>query len=290
MQTQLDLNISGKVHDKNYFHYFDSNTVQFSEILAVLQGKKLGCIFRDVVPNSFSDTVYSNAFNGRNLKTENQSAKRSDEAPPVFVGTQHYKKKLNHYLDEAERVSPQLERLFHNIKTEDDFFRNFITGFSQFLKMQNITIRLANHEGRNAAPFWIRSFDASQEYMISPHDDLPQLRSPEQAGFEIQTVSNIIAVNICLENENDGILYHYNLQPDDTMRKIYGVEDTGYPYPDDVLENIEAISLKTKKGDFYFLNAHNIHSVKALEKSQNLRTTFSWFMGFKDPSTLLYWI
>lgn len=151
-------------------------------------------------------------------------------------------------------------------------------------------MRLAEHKGRPASPFWIRAFDASEEYLISPHDDVPQLSCPKQAGFEIQQVQNIIAVNACLENENGGMLMHYNLQPDNNMRRAYGVENTGYPYPSQALEEVPKIELETQKGDFYFLNANNIHAVKVASKSPYLRTTFSWFMGLRDDNTVLYWI
>jgi len=282
--------LSGKTHDENFFRYYTSVKIQFPEILKVLKGEMLGCIFNSVIPKGFCDTIYCNAFNKEGMVKENMARERTDEAPPISIGTQHYKKYLDVYLDEARRVLPELDSLFEDIAPKDNFFYNFISDFSQHLEKYSIKLRLAEHNGKPASPFWIRSFDASKEFIISPHDDAPQLRCPKQAGFEIQSVKNIIAVNMCLENKNDGILLHYNLQPDDDMRKAYGVEYTGYPYPLHILEKIQRIELKTKKGDFYFLNANNIHAVKVNEKSKNLRTTMSWFMGFKDDSTILYWI
>lgn len=281
--------LSGKSHDENFFKYYTSSKVQFSEILKVLKGEILGCIFNDVIPRRFGDIVYRNAFNNKKM-LKKITKEISDESPPIYVGTQHYKKDLGVYLDEAKHVLPELNSLFKDIKPKDNFYYNFISDFSKYLEEYNIKLRLAEHKGRPASPFWIRSFDASKEFIISPHDDAPQLLCPKQVGFEIQSVKNIIAVNICLENENNGILLHYNLQPDDNMRKAYGVEHTGYPYPIHILEKLQRIELNAKKGDFYFLNANNIHAVKVNEISKNLRTTMSWFMGFKDDNTVLYWI
>jgi hypothetical protein len=281
---------SGKVHNEEFFRYVSSELIQFSEILKVLKGELLGCIFFNSIPEAFSDTVYANAFDNNASLKDNRDKEALDEAPPISIGTQHYKKELSEYLDESERVAPELENLFKNVSEEDNFFKNFINDFSAFLDKRGIQLRLAEHQGRLASPFWIRSFDGSQEFIINPHDDVPQLRSPKQAGFEIQSVSTIIAVNMCLENENGGVLFHYNLEPDDEMRRAYGVEHTGFPYPLHALKEIQKTELEAKKGDFYFFNANNIHAVKVGNTSKKLRTTMSWFMGLKDDSTVLYWI
>lgn len=290
METREHNTISGKSHDESFFSYFASEKIQYLEILKVLKGDKLGCIFNTVVPDTFSNKIHSNAFRNINSAKKKTPKERTDEAPPISVGTQHYKKHLDSYLDEAERVLPELHDLFNGVDPKDNFFFKFIEEFSQFLKGHDIKLRLAEHKGRPASPFWIRAFDASQEFLISPHDDVPQLLCPKQVGFEIQSVTTIVAVNICLENENNGMLLHYNLEPDDMMRKAHGVENTGYPYPVELLESIQRIELATQKGDFYFLNANNVHAVRADKISEKLRTTMSWFMGLKDDSTVLYWI
>ncbi len=99
----------------------------------------------------------------------------------------------------------------------------------------------------------------------------------------------MIAVNICLDNYNDGHLYIWNIQPDDQARAALNIEETGYSYPLHLVEDFNKIVMPIRAGDLYCFNGRNIHAVKSKFTSKHYRTTITFFMGYIDDNTIIYW-
>ncbi|MBL0941548.1 MAG: hypothetical protein IBJ00_02295 [Alphaproteobacteria bacterium] len=269
---------------KNSFIFYESNTIEYEKILAVLKGEIAGCIFRNVIPKSTCQKILKNFWASPVI------GKRKDKVPAYNLGAYHFDKYLEEYFNEVDNSKIYLEKLFNNV---ENVYEKLVFNFENFLKEQNIYFRVAKYNKKRAGEFLIRSCKSEgREYIIKPHEDMAQCKNNKQLGFEIQKVTNynIIAGNICLENNNGGNLYCWDFMPDDTYRKRLGVIGTGYPYPNELLENVQNIKLQVFPGDLYFLNGGNIHAVKSNESNTlSFRTTLSFFMGFINNNTIVRW-
>lgn len=65
MEVKENFQLSGTTHDENFFRYYSSREIEFAQILKVLKGELLGCIFKDVMSSTFINTIYHNAFGNK---------------------------------------------------------------------------------------------------------------------------------------------------------------------------------------------------------------------------------
>lgn len=272
----------GKVGGPDFFNFKEQGRLNAETVFNVLSGKLAGCIFRNIIPNEVCKKISNNFWNNSALK------QRDDEVPAFYVGSYHYEKKLEEYLTECADTG---ERIFDLFRGTENIFNQFIALLGSFLKENNITLRQAKHNGKKAGTFLMRSWCNSGSYVLKPHEDLSQCCNPDQKKFEIQETVNheIVAVNICLENGEKGNLHYWNIQPDLMSRKKLGLEITGYPYPEPLLEQYKKLIIPIKSGDVYCFNGKNIHAVDELRGNDSKRSTISFLMGFKDKNTVIYW-
>lgn len=277
-------NLEGKVSNKNFFYFFEDSKIDINKIVEVLSGKIAGCIFRNIISKEVCNKISNNFWNCSLIN------KRYDNVPAYYLGTYHYKKDLTTYFKEVEQTQHQLLELFKNT---DNIFYNFMNMLSTHLSNNGISLRLAQYQEKKAGAFIMRSWNNSGAYALNPHEDLAQCYSSIQRGFEIQSTANyqVVAVNICIENSIGGNLHYWNIQPNNNDRKKLGIEETGYPYPESLLINYNKIVLPIYTGDIYCFNGRNVHAVDKIKNSDNqkLRSTISFFIGFKDDRTVIYW-
>lgn len=280
------MKISGNQMTRNNFTFFESYSVNFEKIYEVLLGNIAGCIFRNVISNNVRENILNNFWNNKNLK------QRKDGVPGDYIGTYHYKKGLDLYLEESKIANEILNSLFKNV---DNIFDNYICGIENVLKYKNqsCSIRPAKHNFQEACRFQIRSWTSQSEnkFALLPHDDVAQCISRNQLGFEIQSVVNneIIATNLCIENQGNAILHYWNIQPDEMCRKRLGLEEIGYPYLEDDLKYFDKIELDIFPGDIYCFNGKNVHAVGSTLGKFSRRTTISCLMGFNNKNEIIYW-
>ncbi|MCP9270284.1 hypothetical protein M5U04_19955 [Xenorhabdus sp. XENO-1] len=123
---------------------------------------------------------------------------------------------------------------------------------------------------------------------LMPHEDKAQLKFADMDNFEIGSAETVTAYNVCLEAaKGGGELKIWNLSPDDKCRERLGVTDTGYPYPPEMLTNIEHLSVKMNVGDIYFMNACHLHGVSSV--NQGHRLTAGRFIGKLSTQKVIYW-
>lgn len=274
--------ISGIIQNESYFTFHEGNSVDLDKIHDVLTGQLLGTVFHNALPAAESKTIANNFWNSE------ISRKQNDGVPAISVGAYHYKKDLVEYFKQVELAKPHVTNLFHGTI---NIVEPFIEKLTTYFEKKNVCFRAASHDNREASKFVIRSCNAFSDFVISPHDDIAQCTMKSQRGFEIEKIPNyeMIAVNMCLENHNGGQLHIWNMQPDNETRSSLNIEETGYPYPPNLVNEFNEIIMPIRTGDLYCFNGRNIHAVKSKIKSDKYRTTITFFMGYIDSKTIIYW-
>jgi hypothetical protein len=274
--------VTGKQWPGEYFRILEREAFDGREVVRVMRGEVAGVIFRGAIEPEACERVKQNFWNSPMLR------QRGDAVPAYYLGTYHYQKELDLYLNEAAATRAALEEVFAGTR---NFYREIMGGVGAALRAEGAALRVAEHQGRPAGEFVMRSWSAAGSFALAAHDDGAQLTARKQAGFEIQqvVVNPLAAVNLCLENGEGGELVYWNLEPDPATRKALGVEETGHPYPAELLEGFARIDLPVRTGDAYFFNGKLVHAVRAQSRPGEFRSTISLLMGFKDPRTAIYW-
>ena len=278
--------LTGSSYSPTDFTFFESDTISFEKIYDVLTGKLPGCLFRGVIGQKACEKIYQNFLTNRYTRS------RTDGVPGVYLGTYHYKKILDNYLDEAKIYNKILPQIFEGT---DNIFSALMKGVSNELNKHGQLAKVASHNHYSACPYFLRKWQGSSQknFALSPHDDQSQCTFNQQKGFEIQDTDKsqaVTALNLCLHNHGSAELHYWNIQPDQSTKEQLGIEETGYPYPEERLQGIEKIIMPIYAGDLYFFNGKNVHAVSSPHGDSSHRTTLSCLMAFKnDNKTLLYW-
>jgi hypothetical protein len=280
--TTSSVTVTGKISDADYFRILERSTFEPAEVVRVMRGEVAGVIFRGAIPRADCERVRQNFWASPLLR------KRGDAVPAHYLGTYHYGKELDRYFREAEETRAALTAIFAGT---DNIFTRIMGGVADTLKAEGVAMRVAEQGGRRAGEFVMRSWTGTGSFALAAHDDGAQMTDRRQAGFEIQSLAQgpFAAVNLCLENGEGGELVCWNLQPDAATRRALGVEETGYPYPVELLGGFDKIELPIRTGDAYFFNGQLVHAVRASARPGDHRSTISLLMGFKDPKTVIYW-
>jgi len=281
MRTQAP-EITGWQGSTTYFRFAESTEIAPELVVDVLRGRTLGVIFRDVVAPPTRDEIIA-----RYLASPAKGS-RGGDAPGVFLGAYHHGKTHDHYLDLADEVRSELEKA---LDVPGEPLGELRRVLGTHLAADGIELRLARHNGREACPGIFRSWHATREYSLEPHEDRGQCEEPRQAGFEIQRVAgqHIVGMNVCLDNGPGGGLVVWNIRPDELTRKRLGVEYTGSPYTAEQMSVFDELRLAVRPGDIYLFNAAHVHAVEAEHSTVSRRVTLSGMMGFIDAKTVVSW-
>ena len=273
---------SGVVRSLESFEFLESARFDPRDVVRVLHGDAVGCVFRGVINPDVCRRIALNFRNHPGLR------RRDDDVPAYFLGTYHYRKPLARYLHEAAVFRDTMHQVFDGC---DNVFQSVMSSVASVLVNDDIALRVAAHEGGAACEFVMRSWSGVGQFSLEPHDDGAQLMDAEQRGFEIQRVAAgpVVAFNLCVENPGAGELHYWNIVPDDSTRVRLGLQETGYPYPLEALEGIDRLIVPIHAGDVYFFDGRHIHAVAAQDSATGYRSTISGLMGFVDPRTVVYW-
>ncbi len=175
--------LTGSECDKNMFHFYEAREIDFNKVFKVLNGELAGNIYRSAIPSYVCKKIEENFWNSPFRRN------RSDEVSALYLGTFHYNKNLDEYLQEAGQYRDKLESLFEGT---NHFFNDFINGFKTFLKGKGINFRLAEHFGRQASPFRMSAFPQESPFAVKPHDDLLNLKIRNKRGLKYKMLKNLI--------------------------------------------------------------------------------------------------
>jgi len=283
MQTTTnERRLTGWSGDADYFPFLEYHEFRPETVVDVLCGRFAGVIFRGVVAPRTCEQIAGRFWASPDRRT------RGVEAPGFYLGTYHYNRTTDEYLDETARGAAALDAV---LDVADDPLTMFYSGLATALTGDGVTVRLAEHDGRLACRGLLRSWHGRGEYALAPHEDLSQCTAPKQADFEIQRVvdHHAAALNISLENGTGGRLAYWNIQPDLACRRRLGLHHTGSPYPLDTLDGIEMQWVDIHAGDVYVFNGAHVHAVEPNTEPSLRRTTLAAILGFIDDGTVVSW-
>ncbi|AYN39396.1 hypothetical protein D9753_11240 [Streptomyces dangxiongensis] len=274
--------LTGFSGDPGYFRFKEYRTFDPQAVVDVLRGRSAGAVFRGVVEPEICTELSARFWDSGDRE------RRTAVAPSYYLGTYHFHKTTEEYLDESERTTPALEKV---LDIPRDPLTGFYDGLAGALAPEDVTVRRAEHGGRQACRGLLRSWHGAGDYTLDPHEDGSQCTDPRQADFEIQRVldHHVCALNICLENGDGGRLALWNIRPDEASRRRLGLEHTGSPYPMDTLDGIECQWLEINAGDIYVFNGAHIHAVEPNTSAGSRRTTLAGIFGFVDRDTVVSW-
>lgn len=274
--------LTGWSGDTNYFVFKEYPEFRPEVVVDVLRGATAGVIFRGMVAPQTCAAV-ADRFWASDARRE-----RGAEAPGYYLGTYHYHRTTAEYLDETEQMATALDTV---LDVPGDPLTTFYRGLTMALAGEGVTVRLAEHNGRQACRGLLRSWHGQGEYALAPHEDLSQCTEPKQADFEIQRVVNYhaAALNISLENGAGGRLAYWNIRPDLASRRRLGLHYTGSPYPAETLDGIAMQWVEISAGDVYVFNGAHVHAVGPNIDPSGRRTTLAGILGFIDDKTLVSW-
>jgi len=274
--------VTGWQGDEDYFRFAEFAEFRPEAVVDVLRGRVAGAVFREMVPPRTRTEL------ARRFWASPMRRVRSADATGYYLGAYHYHRTTAEYLDETERVAAALDEV---LDVADDPLAVFYDGLARVLKDEGVTVRLAEHEGRQACRGLLRSWHGQGRYTLDPHEDLSQCTEPKQADFEIQRVTGYhgAGLNICLENGAGGRLAFWNIRPDQASKRRLGLHYTGHPYPLETLAGIDMLWHEVKAGDVYVFNGAHVHAIERCAQESQRRTTLAGILGFIDDKTLVSW-
>jgi hypothetical protein len=212
---------------------------------------------------------------------------RTDTVPAHKVGADQFDKSLEQYLAEVEATAPSVAKLFDGtvdvgLKARSDLQRWL---------GDRASVRLAEHGGRTAGAVRAVRWKAPGARQLDLHTDEPQMRQPEQAGFEIQETLAPVAFNLYpVAEKGSGLFSAYNLQPDGATLRRLGIEFTGHPFPPELLHGVKSIQLEIESGDAVLFNGRFLHGVLAPQRPGAARLLLNFFFAAKrDTASVVCW-
>ncbi|WP_043620255.1 hypothetical protein [Nonomuraea candida] len=276
--------LTGRHGDPAYFRFLEYDHLDLDPVIDVLHGKVLGVIYRGVIDAEAAAELVRRFWDSPARKRRGGEV---CESLGYYVGAYHYHKPTATYLAESAEIAGHLRELLDVPGEPVTMFRTMLR---DRLAADGVTFRPARQDGGSACPVLMRHWNAGGAFALQPHEDASQCREPQQAGFEVQRTleHTVCAVNMCLENSDNGRLVMWNVVPDDDSKSRLGLYYSGSPYPPEVLDGIESIWLDIRPGDIYVFNGEHVHAVEASPPGAK-RTTMAWNMGFCADDTVVSW-
>ncbi|QIY90738.1 hypothetical protein [Chryseobacterium gallinarum] len=225
------------------------------------------------------------------LIEETGGGNRSDFVKTFQIGANQFLKSSSEYFDECNATRKNVHQLLKNIDHDiaDDFLleKTFVKYFTGEGVHFGPSYYRGNYSNLFTARLWADE-DENKKLSLQAHEDLSQVKFVEKEGFEISNVKNVIACNLCVNSDSQSKLVLWNMSPSEAVKKELGLDQSGYPYPAELVHEIECLKLDTKPGDLYFINANFLHGVER-SSTKNIRITLGRFMGYSSGARIAYW-
>lgn len=276
--SKNDKNMSKRGGESEKFILLDKNSVDPLAIQSVLDGQVVACIFRKAISLFTCESIC------REFLQHPLTARRSD-AEAFYLGAYHFDKTSATY---AQQSRATRDAISHFSDLFPELNASAGDAFRATLRENGVNARLATCDGEAVNPFILRRWAYEGSYTLDPHEDEAQCSDPRQLGFEAQAAVGrpIVAANACLCNGSGGELVIWNYRPAAEDRKRLGTENSGYPYPSELLQEKERLVVRVQAGDLYFFDGRYVHAVGAISAP---RTTAAFFLGTLPDGTVLQW-
>lgn len=276
--------LTGQIHPVDYFRFVERDEMDWQAWTDVLRGRAAGAVFRGVLPPDVCERIRRNFWSSPMLQSKEHSTRDADYSCGNHLFSAPT---LDWYLDEADRARPTLEALCAGPGRTP---LSLLEEYRRYLANQGIRLRLAEHQGRRAAPFRLRSRGDDHTLVLSPHDDAEAIRHARHIdGCEVQRVNRMCNALMCVENGSGGELLYWNISPDRESRDALGMSTDSYGYPIESLSGIEQLTVPVHTGDVYVFDTANVHAVAPCGNDSVFRTTLNLLLGELDEETTVYW-
>ena len=208
-----------------------------------------------------------------------------------YVGAYHYGNPLDRYLKDVEASQADVAAVLG----EEDPVGLVVDAVRVAVADLGARVRLAEHENRQAGRMRTVSWLTDGSNLLDPHEDTSQLRHPDLDGFEVQRSyeRGVTAANVYLNMPpGGGYIRIWNIDPDEGSKRRFGVEHTGYYYPESSVAGVPFVDVVPQSGDLLFLNGRLVHAVIGYEGDAGRgaeRVSMNFLIGFIDQGTAVYW-
>ena len=256
-----------------------------SKVFDVLGGRLAAYRIRRFVTRDVCSQIADNFWTS--TKKVPRPGAGDDGVEGYLIGASHYGKPTRQYLEEANAFEGAVQSLYARTANPGLLFKQAMASDND----RQIEIRPARSNGLSAGDSKAVYWTGTGTFLLEPHDDLAQLRGPEQSDFEIQEITRVLAVNIYAEAAaNTGQVQIWNMEPDDETRADLGLTHVGFPYPPELLANFSNFIIPVETGDLCVFNGNLVHGVLRGETTTSQkRLLITFFMGQKNDHEVIWW-
>jgi len=255
-------------------------------VFSVLDGEAVAGITGDAIPALACNQIYER------FKCAPEREILSDGVERSLLGATHYKKTPGEYVREVSKHSQAVRRVLGG---ERDVVQEFISDLSLEGRLHGIhLVRPLNHDGlpsAHARLFMCDTIAGNENLVLPHHEDYSQVSAPLNAGSEFHLIkaNALIAVNFYFRVEPGlGALHVFNFKPSRADRQSLGVDDYGFPYPEECVAGSDRLVIGVRTGDVAVIRGAYVHAVVSGEHATKDRLIANLFLA-RIGSTIVYW-